>query len=71
MEPVTWRRVESSNIALVGWNADGMFVSFHNDSTYFYRGVSRQRAVAMSRAKSVGVYFARKIRPVFAAERMR
>lgn len=66
----TWRPVNSTNVEAVGWNRDGAFVRFHSGGTYFYRGVSRQRAVAMTRAKSVGRYFMEKIRDRYDTERV-
>ena len=62
----TRREVQSSFIAWVGWsNAPGdnvLIVSMHNGKRYLYANVSRQRAVAMSRARSVGRYYCRNIK---------
>lgn len=57
---VTVRAVDSSNVEAVIWrkkNKRGLVVAFHDGRYYFYRGVSRQRAVAMARSGSVGKYF--------------
>lgn len=62
---ITWRDVESSNVLRVGWGRNGMFVKFRSGRTYYYRGVSRQRAVAMAYAPSVGHYLNTKIKPHF------
>lgn len=70
-EQIRWRDVTSSNVSRVGWDRDGnMYVVFQPASLYVYRGVSRQRAVAMTRAKSVGSYLNKKIKPHFAAVRL-
>lgn len=69
---VTWREVNSSNVQRVGWFRLGdacpipcMIVTFRNGATYMYIGVRRQRAVAMTRADSVGRYFIENIRNKF------
>lgn len=63
-EKITWRRVKSTNTAKIGWDrARRLYVKFRDGSSYLYEGVSRQRAVACSRAKSVGGYLAREIYP--------
>lgn len=65
-EKVKWRDVESSNIERVGWGTFGhsevVLVEFKDGRAYAYIGVTRQRAVAMIRAASVGRYFARWIK---------
>lgn len=60
-EQIRWRKTPgSSNVLAVGWTAPGygtsMFVKFKGGTMYCYLGVSRQRVVAASRAKSVGKY---------------
>jgi KTSC domain len=69
-ENVTWRDTpESLTVARLGWCDDGMIVVFNRSGeTYLYKNVSRQRAVAMTRAKSVGQYLNRKIKPNFEFE---
>jgi hypothetical protein len=63
-EKITWRKVKSKNVAQVGWGrARRLYVIFISGGAYFYEGVSRQRAVACARAKSVGSYLAREIYP--------
>jgi len=67
IQPV-WREVESSNVARVGWCKEGMIVQFKaSGAQYLYRGVSRQRAVAMVYAKSVGIYLNNRVKPNFEA----
>jgi hypothetical protein len=67
-DKITWREVSSSNVAAVGWDrAKHMFVMFHGNSMYMYEGVSRQRTVACVRAKSVGQYINKIIKPNFDA----
>ena len=58
---------DSSNVEYVGWENGGMFVQFRGGSRYRYLGVSRQRAVACARAKSVGKYINKIIKPQFDA----
>lgn len=67
-----WRSVDSSHVEEVGWDSTGtgMFVRFTGGGLYLYRGVSRQRAVAMVHAESVGRYLHRKIIPNFEAVRL-
>ena len=67
---ITWRLVESSNIEAVGWSTNGLWVEFKTGAIYYYRGVSRQRAVALAHAKSVGRYLNNKIKPEYQAERI-
>jgi hypothetical protein len=71
-ETPRWRAVESSHVVEVGWDkaGTGMFVRFTGGGLYLYRGVSRQRAVAMIHAESVGQYLHRKIIPNFTAVRL-
>lgn len=67
-EKIQWRGVTSSNVRMVGWDdMSNMYVIFKDKSLYFYRGVTRQRAVAMTRAASVGQYLNKKIKPNFTA----
>lgn len=67
-----WRSVESSNVDAIGWipGYRGMLVRFKNGSLYLYKDVSRQRAVATSRAESVGGYINRAIKPNFEVVRI-
>jgi KTSC domain-containing protein len=63
-EQITWRRVKSKNVSEVGWDRERRFyVKLLNGGSYMYEGVNRQRAVACSKAKSVGSYLAREIYP--------
>lgn len=66
---INWRRVQStSGVDMVGWdNRGNMYISFKNSGTYVYQGVTRQRAVAMTRARSVGRYLEKVIKPRFEA----
>lgn len=63
-EEVRWVPVDSSNVLEVGWDKHrGMFVTFKSGSTYLYRDCPYQRAVACSRAPSVGQYIHKHIKP--------
>jgi len=63
-EKITWRKVKSRNASAIGWDRERrLYVKFKDGSSYFYEHVSRQRAVACSRAKSVGGYLAHEIYP--------
>jgi hypothetical protein len=59
---ITWRPVESSNVAQVGWPSGDFdttagFIRYRNGHAYAYLGLSRQRIVYMAtRCKSVGTY---------------
>lgn len=68
-EHIRWRDTpESSNVAAVGWDSEmRMYARFKSGSIYMYEGVSRQRSVACSRAKSVGRYFHQFIKPNYKA----
>jgi hypothetical protein len=68
---ISWRHdINSTNVASLGWDTDGGYVKFHSGGTYFYRGVSRQRMVAMLRAASPGKYFRKKIYPNYEWEKI-
>jgi hypothetical protein len=55
---------DSSNVDAVSWDKDNhMYVAFKSGHVYRYEGVSRQRAVAVALAASVGKYLADKIKP--------
>jgi len=70
-EQVRWREVVSSNVDAVGWDSDmRMYARFKGGAVYLYEGVTRQRAVACSRAKSVGQYFNSIIKPNYKAVRV-
>lgn len=63
---VNFREVESSNVRMVGWDdAGNLYVRFKSGATYVYLGVSRQRAVALAYAKSVGQYLNRVIKSAY------
>lgn len=67
---ITWRHVESSNVADIGWTKTTphvpiMYVRYRNGHVYAYHGVSRQRAVAITRQASPGGYINRVIKPTF------
>ena len=65
---IRWRDVTSSNIEAVGWDdAGNLYVRFTSHSLYLYRGVTRQRVVAMAHARSVGQYLNKVIKPQFEA----
>jgi len=63
-DKITWRKVKSKNVTEIGWDKDRhLYAKFLSGDLYLYQAVSRQRAVACSRAKSVGSYIARVIAP--------
>jgi hypothetical protein len=67
-EQIQWREVDSSNVARIGWDSrNRLYVEFKHGGTYMYDGVSRQRAVAIARVKSVGRYISKSIVPNFEA----
>lgn len=68
-EHIRWRDTpESSNVSAVGWDSDmRLYAKFKSGSIYMYEGVTRQRAVACSRATSVGRYFHEHIKPHYKA----
>lgn len=78
-EHIRWRDVVSSNVRKVGWDKEGnMYVLFEathpptdRNTLYMYRDVPRQRVIAAARAKSVGQYIHRNIKPFFEAVRIR
>jgi hypothetical protein len=61
---------DSSNIKFVGWTHDGIIVGFKGEAVYLYRGGSRQRAVAMAYAASVGKYLNARVKPHYEAVRL-
>lgn len=75
---IGWREVESSNIESVGWLRQTfeseeprmLFVKFKDGTVYAYTGVTRQRAVALTRAKSAGKYLNEQIKPNYKAVRI-
>lgn len=67
-EKITWREVNSSNVAAIGWDRGRrLYVQFKSSAIYLYEGISYQRAAACARAKSVGAYLAREIKPHYSA----
>lgn len=76
---IRWREVVSSNIRMVGWDdANNMYVIFKStdpedirplqrSTLYYYRGVTRQRAVALVRSASAGKYLNSVIKPNYEA----
>jgi len=66
---IRWRETpESSNVEAVGWDEDmNMYARFKGGTVYMYLNVHYQRAVAASRAKSVGRYFHEHIKPNYKA----
>ena len=66
---IRWRDTpDSSNVAAVGWDEDmNMYARFKSGTIYMYLNVTYQRAVACSRASSVGGYFNKVIKPNYKA----
>ena len=64
--------VNSSNIAQVGYDSDAnvVYVRFHNNSLYIYKGVSRMEFDGLLNAPSVGSYLHRNFKGVYAYERI-
>lgn len=66
--------LDSSNVKWLGWPVSGeptMVVEFKNQSRYAYIGVTRQRAVAMAYAPSVGSYLAQRVKPHYEVVRLK
>lgn len=64
----------SSNVEWLGWPVTGeptMVVQFKSGDRYAYLGVTRQRAVAMAYAPSVGSYLNKRVKPHFTVVRLR
>lgn len=55
---------DSSNVKYVGWDRCGNMLVWFKTGVYRYDGISRQRAVAAARAKSVGKYVHHQIKPL-------
>lgn len=61
---IRWREVDSSNIEAIGWdNEDDLYVRFRGGRVYMYKGVSRQRAVALGLSRSPGQYVNKHVIP--------
>jgi KTSC domain len=62
---IKWQETpDSTNIMAIGWDKAGrVYIRFSGDRIYMYPEMSRQRAVAALRSKSVGRYFNKKIKP--------
>lgn len=66
--PITWRPVDSSAIAALGWDSDQhMYCLFRARGLFRYDHVSRQRVVAAASAPSVGRYVNERIIPNYPA----
>jgi hypothetical protein len=54
----------SSNVESLSWDSQGsiMYVTYKSGKTYAYKGVPYQRAVAASKARSVGTYINKNIK---------
>ena len=57
--------VESSNLDLVGFQANTVFVKFKNGGCYAYAGVDRHIYQNMVTAESVGKFFNESVKKVF------
>lgn len=57
--------VTSSNIDVVGFSDDVLYIRFHNGGSYCYENVSRATFVSMTEAESVGKYFIANVRGKF------
>ena len=62
MKLPTMTPVQSSNLAALGYDANGLFVAFRNGSTYRYPSVPREVYEGALEAPSVGSWFAGAIR---------
>lgn len=56
------KTVNSTVVKKIEWENDELTVVLHTGAKYTYTGVSKQKFGAMGSAKSVGAYFATKIR---------
>jgi hypothetical protein len=66
--------LDSSNVEWLGWPVTGeplMVVEFKGHARYAYIGVTRQKAVAMAYAPSVGRYLNERIKPHYEVVRLR
>jgi len=60
-----WVGVESSNIEMLAWKDEMLYVMFHNGAVYVYSGVPYDVYGALLDAESHGEYLAQKIKPVY------
>ena len=59
------KKVQSSNIASVGWDDGTLEVEFNNGVVYQYSDVPGEVAMDMQKAESVGKFFHRTIRKAY------
>jgi hypothetical protein len=64
--------VSSSNVGAIGYDesTETLYVSFHNNSTYIYKGVSIVEFEGLKNAPSVGSYLHRNIKNLYPYERI-
>jgi hypothetical protein len=68
-----WRRVQSSNLALVAQDGDNLFVRFRGGGVYVYEGVGPLIAdcmVAMGEIGSPGAFLNERIKPLYDCRRV-
>ncbi|BCB95418.1 hypothetical protein JZK55_03400 [Dissulfurispira thermophila] len=65
-------KVESSNVAEIGYNEDeqNVYVRFLNGSLYVYKGVPIHEFEALKNAPSIGSYLHRNFKNVYPYERI-
>lgn len=70
--PITRRSVKSSNVASVGYDQKRcvLEIEFHSGTVYRYADVPAPAHAAFLNAKSMGIHFARNIKPRFACKKM-
>lgn len=74
---ITWRPVNSSNVAAVGWPSDNsgkhplLLIKYKDGRVYGYLGASRQLAVYLAtRCDSVGGYVNKRLKREYDAVRI-
>jgi transposase len=70
---IRMRKVDSSHLAKVGYRASTreLFVDFHDNKHYRFRGVPQDVFDDLMKAESVGEYFAQNIKDEFRFSRRR
>lgn len=62
--------VVSSNIESIGYEAETVYVKFHNGSTYIYKGVPQHEFENFRDSPSLGSYLHRNFKNVYPYERI-
>ena len=66
------KKVNSSNLAAIGYNPDKqeLVVRFHSGTQYRYHSVSPEVYEAFLEAKSMGIFFVREVRGKYDTEKL-